>query len=49
MSAAYLLCLDDGERPPDEREWELIQAFRKTDQRGRHMVLAVAAQQSGMA
>ena len=49
VSAAYLLCLDDGEQPPDEHEWELLQAFRKTDQRGRQTMLAVAAQQSGAA
>lgn len=49
VSAAYLLCLDDGEEPPDEREWELLQAFRRADDRGRHTMLTVAAQQSGVA
>jgi len=46
VSAAYLLCLDDGEQPPDNDEWELLQAFRKADERGRHTMLAVAAQQN---
>jgi transcriptional regulator with XRE-family HTH domain len=49
VSAAYLLCLDDGERPPSNDEWELLQAFRNTDDRGRQTMLTIASQQSGSA
>jgi transcriptional regulator with XRE-family HTH domain len=41
ITPAYLLCLDDTS-PLSEDEWQLIQRYRKTDERGRDVILQVA-------
>lgn len=41
ITPAYLLCLDDTS-PLSEDEWQLIQRYRKTDERGRDVILHVA-------
>ena len=44
VTPAYLLCLDDTS-PLAEEEWQLIQRFRMTDDRGREMIQQVAENQ----
>lgn len=44
VTATYLLCLDDR-GPFSERELELIDHFRRTDERGRDTLLNVARSQ----
>lgn len=44
MSATYLLCLDD-EGYLTAEEQELLDLFRRTDERGRETILAVARSQ----
>lgn len=41
VTPAYLLCLDDAS-PLSEDEWRLIQRYRRTDARGRDVILQVA-------
>lgn len=41
VTPAYLLCLDDL-GPFSDQELELIRHFRRTDERGREMLLALA-------
>ena len=43
VSVTYLLCLNDEH--PCEQEQELLRCFRKTDDRGRDIVLALARSQ----
>jgi transcriptional regulator with XRE-family HTH domain len=45
ITPAYLLCLD-GASPLSEDEWQLIQRYRRTDDRGRGMIQHVAEAQS---
>jgi transcriptional regulator with XRE-family HTH domain len=42
VSPAWLLCLDDRP-PPNERERELIKHFRRTDKRGRELLLQLSS------
>ncbi len=44
VTPAYLLCLDDTS-PLAEDEWQLIQRYRTTDERGREMIQQVAENQ----
>jgi transcriptional regulator with XRE-family HTH domain len=42
VSPAWILCLDEHP-PPDDRERELIRHFRRTDERGRKLILQAAS------
>jgi transcriptional regulator with XRE-family HTH domain len=44
MTPSYLLCLDDTS-PLAPEEWQLIERYRRTDQRGRGTILRVAESQ----
>ncbi len=44
ITPAYLLCLDETS-PLSQQEWQLIQRYRKTDERGRDLILQVAESQ----
>jgi len=44
ITPAYLLCLDDTS-PLSQEEWQLLQRYRKTDDRGRFVILQVAESQ----
>jgi transcriptional regulator with XRE-family HTH domain len=44
ITPAYLLCLD-ATSPLSQQEWQLIQRYRKTDERGREVILQVAESQ----
>lgn len=44
ITPAYLLCLD-ATSPLSQQEWQLIQGYRKTDERGRDVILQVAESQ----
>jgi transcriptional regulator with XRE-family HTH domain len=41
VTPAYLLCLDDAS-PLSSDEWQLIQRYRRTDERGRFLIQQVA-------
>jgi transcriptional regulator with XRE-family HTH domain len=41
VTPAYLLCLDDAS-PLSADEWQLIQRYRRTDERGRFLIQQVA-------
>jgi transcriptional regulator with XRE-family HTH domain len=45
VTPAYLLCLDDAS-PLSSDEWQLIQRYRKTDERGRALIQQVAETES---
>lgn len=44
ITPAYLLCLD-ATSPLSQQEWQLIQRYRRTDERGRDVILQVAESQ----
>ena len=46
MTPSYLLCLDDAS-PLAPEEWQLVDRFRGTDQRGRDTILRAAESQVG--
>ena len=45
VTAAYLLCIEDGNLLSDD-EHRLVQSFRRSDRRGKEMILDVARSQS---